>query len=158
VLLEAGVGIVLTLRAPLLPNLIGFLVVLAAMALVAGLLFRRPAPVAWSIVLLGAAYGLSLIGQPESVDATSLLVAAALFLAAEVAYLGIEAEAFVGISRGPLLASLAVALGSVPIGLLLLAIGPSLLVAGPILTAAGVAATLVLLGVVIATAARRASP
>jgi hypothetical protein len=157
-MLEAGVGIFLTLHAPLLPNLIGLLVVLAEMTLVAGLLFRRPAPVAWSIVLLGAGYGFSLIGRPDTVDAISLLVAAALFLAAEVAYLGIEEEVVFGLSRGPLLGSLAVAVASVLIGVLLLAIGQSLLVASPLLTAAGVAATLVLLGAVVATAARRASP
>jgi len=156
-MIEAAVGVLLIRRAPLLPGLAGLLVVLAVMTLIGGLLLRRPATVAWSIVLLGAAYGLSLIGERESVDAISLLVAAALFLAAEAAYLAVETEVFSGMLIRPVLASLAVATGSVVIGVLLLAIGQSFLVAGPVVTAGGVAATLVLLGLVIRAAARRAS-
>lgn len=155
--IEAAVGVLLIWRTPLLPNLIGLLLVLAELALVGGLIWRKRAPIAWSIVLLGASYGLSLIGAPESVDAGSLLVVAGLFLAAEVAYLVVEETAYSEIPMRPLLASLAVAAGSVVVSLLLLAIGSqSVLAAGPVVTAAGVAATLVLLGVVIATAARRA--
>jgi hypothetical protein len=157
VIIEAAVGVLLIRRTPLLPNLIGLLLVLAELTLVGGLVWRKGAPIAWSIVLLGASYGLSLIGGPESLDAGSLLVAAGLFLAAEVAYLGVEETAFPGIPMRPLLASLVVAAGSIVVSVLLLAIGSqSVLAAGPGATAAGVAATLVLLGVVIATAARRA--
>lgn len=155
--IEAAVGVLLIWRTPLLPNLIGLLLVLAELSLVGGLIWRKRAPIAWSIVLLGASYGLSLIGGAESVDAGSLLVAAGLFLAAEVAYLGVEETASSRIPMRPLLASLAVAAGSVVVSLLLLAIGSqSVLVAGPVVTAVGVAATLILLGLVIATAARRA--
>ena len=156
-IIEAALGVLLIWRTPLLPNLIGLLAVLAELTLVGGLIWRRTGPIAWSIVLLGASYGLSLIGGSQSLDAGSLLVAAGLFLAAEVAYLGIDETAFSGIPMRPLLASLAVAAGSVVVSLLLLAIGrQSVLAAGPVVTAAGVGATLVLLGVVIATAARRA--
>jgi hypothetical protein len=156
VLIEAAVGVVLIWRAPLLPNLIGLLVVLAEGALVGGLLWRLTGPIAWSMVLLGAAFGLSLIGERQGFDAISLLVAAALFLAAEVAYLGIEVTIFSSSPIRPLLASLAVAIGSVVTGVLLLAIGDSLSAADPILTAGGVAASLVLIGLLIAAAARRA--
>jgi hypothetical protein len=157
VIIEAALGVLLIWRTPLLPNLIGLLAVLAELTLVGGLIWRRTGPIAWSIVLLGASYGLSLIGGSQNLDAGSLLVAAGLFLAAEVAYLGVEEPAFSGIPMRPLLASLAVASGSVVVSLLLLAIGSqSVLAAGPVVTAAGVGATLVLLGVVIATAARRA--
>jgi hypothetical protein len=158
VTLEAAIAVLLIWRAPLLPNLIGLLVVLAEMLLVGGLVWRQPALVAWSIVLVGAAYGLSLVGQRESVDATALLVAAVLFLAAEVAYLAVDEGAFSGIPIRPLAAAIAVAIGSMVISVILLAIGQSVPVAGPLLTAGGVAATLVLLGLVIATAARRAHP
>jgi len=126
------------------------------MLLIGGLLSRQPAPLAWSIVLVGTAYGLSLVGQRESVDATGLLVAAVLFLAAEVAYLGVDPEAFSGLPIRPLAAAIAVALGSVVISVLLLAIGESALAGGPLLMAGGIAAALILLGVVLATAARRA--
>ena len=127
------------------------------MTLVGGLLWRRSAPVAWSIGLLGAAYGLSLIGEPESLDAISLLVAAALFLAADAGYLAVRTDAFSDIPIRPVVASVAVAMGSVVIGVLLLAIGQSFVVAGPLLTAIGVVATLVLLGIVLGEATRRAS-
>jgi hypothetical protein len=157
-MIEAAVGVLLIRRAPLLPNLTGLLVVLAVMTLIGGLLFRRPGPVAWSIGLLGAAYGLSLIGDRGRVDAISLLVAAALFLAAEAAYLAVETEVFSGMPIHRLLASVAVAMGSAVIGVLLLAIGQSFLVAAPVVTAGGVAATLVLLGLLITAATRRASP
>ena len=59
-----------------------------------------------------------------------------------------------------LIAALSVALivrGNVVIGVLLLAIGQSFVVAGPLLTAIGVVATLVLLGIVLSEATRRAS-
>ena len=156
-LIEAALGVLLIWRTPLLPNLIGLLLVLAELTLVGGLIWQKRPPIAWSIVLLGASYGLSLIGDAESVDAGSLLVAAGLFLTAEVAYLAVEETAFSRIPTRPLLASLAVAAGSVVVSLLLLGIGSqSVLVAGPVVTAGGVAATLILLGLVIATAARRA--
>lgn len=149
------VGVVLIQRAPIFPRVVGLVVTLALLTLVVGVVFRRSALVAWSIVLLGAAYGLSIIGERESVDAVSLLVAAALFLAAEAGYLAVEGEVFIGPPVHRALSSLAVAVGSAVIGVILLAIGESFLNAGPLLTAGGVASTLVLLGVVIRTAARR---
>jgi hypothetical protein len=152
------VGVVLIQRAPVFPRVVGLVVTLALLTLVVGILLRRSALVAWSIVLLGTASGLSLIGEPASVDAVSLLVAAALFLAAEAGYLAVEGEVFYGPPVHRALSSLAVAMGSAVIGVILLAIGESFLNAGPLLTAGGVAAALVLLGVVITTAARRTAP
>ena len=152
------VGVVLIQRAPVFPRVVGLVVTLALLTLVVGVLLRRSALVAASIVLLGTAYGLSIIGARESVDAVSLLVAAMLFLAAEAGYLAVEREVFIGPPVHRALSSLAVAMGSAVIGVILLAIGESFLNAGPLLTAGGIAATLVLLGVVITAAARRTAP
>jgi hypothetical protein len=146
---------VLVQRAPIFPRVVGLVVTLALLTLVVGVVFRRPVLVAWSIVLLGAAYGFSIIGERESIDAVSLLVAATLFLAAEAGYLAVEREVFIAPPVHRALTSLAVAVGSVVIGVILLAIGESLLNAGPLLTAGGIAATLVLLAVVVTAAARR---
>lgn len=155
-MIEAALGILLVWRTPLIANLIGLLVVLAEMALVGGLIWRKPAPIAWSIVLLGTAFGLSLIGEPQTIDAFSLPMAAGLFLAAELAYLGVEERVFSRLLLRRALASLAVAAGALLVGLYLLAIGPSFAVAGAAMTAAGVAAALVLLGLVVAAAAHEA--
>jgi hypothetical protein len=148
-------GVVLIQRAPIFPRVVGLVVTLALLTLVVGVVFRRSALVAWSIVLLGTAYGFSIIGEPVSVDAVSLLVAATIFLAAEAGYLAVEEEILIAPPVRRALSSLAVAVGSAIIGVILLAIGESLLNAGPLLTAGGIAATLVLLAVVITAAARR---
>ncbi len=142
-------------RAPIFPRVVGLVVTLALLTLVVGVVLRRSALVAWSIVLLGTAYGFSIIGEPVSVDAVSLLVAATIFLAAEAGYLAVEEEVLIAPPVHRALSSLAVAVGSAVIGVILLAIGESLLNAGPLLTAGGIAATLVLRGVVITAAARR---
>lgn len=148
-------GVVLIQRAPVFPRVVGLVASLALLTLVVAELLRRSALVAGSIVLLGTAYGLSIIGARESVDAVSLLVAAMLFLAAEAGYLAVEGEVSIGPPVDRALASLAVAVGSFVIGVILLAIGESLLNAGPLLTAGGIAATLVLLAVVVTAAGRR---
>ena len=153
--IEAVLGVALVQRAPVLPRVVGLVVAMALLTLGVGVVFRRSALVAWSIVLLGTAYGFSIIGEPVGVDAVSLLVAATLFLAAEAGYLAIEGEVFIAPPVHRALSSLAVAAGSAIIGVILLAIGESLLNAGPLLTAGGIAATLVLLAVVITAAARR---
>lgn len=149
---------VLIERAPIFPRVVGLVITLALLTLVAGIVFRRSVLVAWSIVLLGTAYGFSIIGARESVDAVGLLVAAAFFLAAEAGYLAVEGDVFIGPPVHRALSSLAVAMGSAVIGVILLAIGESFLNAGPLLAAGGVAATLVLLGVVMTVAARRTAP
>lgn len=136
--------------------MVGLVVTLALLTLVVGVALRRSALVAWSIVLLGAAYGFSIIGARETVDAVSLLVAATLFLAAEAGYLAVERELLIAPPVHRALSSLAVAVGSAVIGVILLAIGESFLSAGPLLTAGGVAAALVLLGALMTVAARRA--
>jgi hypothetical protein len=151
-------GVVLIQRAPIFPRVVGLVVTLALLTMVVGVVLRRSALIAWSIVLLGTAYGFSIIGQRESVDAVSLLVAATLFLAAEAGYLAVEGEVFIGLPVHRTLSSLAVAVGSAVIGVILLAIGESFLSVGPLLTAGGVGATLVLLGVVMTAAARRTGP
>jgi hypothetical protein len=130
-------------------------VALGALTLLAGLGFRRPAAIAWSILLLAVAYGFTLIGGRAATDSASLPVAGALFLVAELGYLAVEVGYFPGLPLRPMLASLGVALGSIVLGVVVLAMGQSFVVVGPLLTAAGVVAALILLGMVAANAARR---
>ena len=85
----AGLSIFLVERAHA-RGLVGLIAALALVSLSAGLGWRRASSVAWSIALLGLAYGLTLIGAGGTVDAWSLLAAGWLFLYAESAYLALE--------------------------------------------------------------------
>lgn len=125
------------------------------LALLVGFALHRPAAVAWSTVVLGAAYGLTLIGRGEAIDAGSLLVAGWLFVCAELGYLAVEPESLPRLPWRPVGAAAAIAVSSIVPGVVLLAINQSFAVAGPLLTAGGVAAALAVLALVAGTATRR---
>lgn len=149
-----ALGIVLVQRASL-PGLVGLLVVVATLALLVAVAWRRPAGVAWSTLVLGAAYGLTLVGRGEGIDAGSLLVAGSLFLIAELGYLAVEPHTLPRLPWRPVLAAIAVAVASILPGVVLLAINESLAATGALLTAAGVTAALALIALIGSSAARR---
>jgi hypothetical protein len=118
---------------------------------------RRPAPVAWSLALLGAAYAAHLALDGGSVDTRAPLEAAGLLLVAELAFDSLEQ----GVARAsPELAALRVAVlaglmvGSIVLGAGILAVAAIPLQGGVVLTAVGVAAAGVALAL-LALLARR---
>lgn len=131
-----------------LGELVGLTVAVAMLALLVAFAWRRPAAVAWATVLLGLAYGLTLVGRGEGIDAGSLVVAGWLFLTAELAYLAVEPDSLPHLPWRPVAAAALVALGSIVLGVVLLAISQSLAAAGPLLTAAGVTAALALIALI----------
>lgn len=135
-------------------QLAGLIAALAIASLLIGLGLRRASLIAWSIVLLALAYGVTLMGGGGTLDAASLLVAGWLFLVAEAAYLALETGPQPTWPWRHALAALAIAIGSSLAGILLLALNQSLLTSGPLLLAGGVVAALALLALL----ARRLSP
>jgi hypothetical protein len=131
-------------------------VVLAWIALAGGLAARRPLLIGCSAALLAAAYGLTLDGRGGGIDAGSLLVAGWLFLCADLGILATETPGRTPLPWRHLAGDAAVGLGSAVTGVVLLGINQSIDLAGPLLTAAGVAAALLLLALLAASAVRRA--
>lgn len=122
---------------------------LSALALLAGVGFRRPGGIAGSVVLLLVAYAVTLVEAGEAIDAGSLVVAGALFCTAELGFLAVEAGLPSGVPWRRLLATVALAAGSALPGVMILAAGQSSLPVGPVGTAAGVAGALLLTGIVV---------
>ena len=119
---------------------------------------RWAAPLPWGFVGIGAAYALFLSLRPGTVDGRAPMVAAALFIAAELSYWSIErrnwpSEGQVVVRRLALLASAGLAAAIVG-GLLLLLSSERRTGIGP--EAAGIAAAVLTLAI-IAALARRSS-
>jgi hypothetical protein len=131
------------------PGAAGLLGAAGAAVLAIGLVLRRGLLVTAGIALVGAGYGVSLIGA--GLDGAAGLVAGGLVLAAELAYWAIEPGAAVRLGReatgrrGAFAGALALAGGI--LGALLVAAGSTPLDGGSGLGLAGVAAVVLVAGV-----------
>lgn len=131
-----------------LGSLIGLLWALAAMALLLGLAADRPAGIPWSLLLLGGAYAVSLIGRASVIDALSLPAAGLIFLAAQLGSLSLSAGSSVRSLVRPLSASLVVILLSSAAGVMILGLSSAAPLAGPAVQGAGAAAALAAIALV----------
>lgn len=118
------------------------LTALAVLALTVAFLLSRPGLVAWVVVFGGGAYSLTLIGRAGAIDGYSLVVAPALFLAAEIAAITVRARPPVRALVRPLTAALGVAVGAVVAGVLVLGLSAASPFGGPVAVLVGVAAVL----------------
>jgi hypothetical protein len=121
---------------------------------------RRPAPIAWSLALLGGAYAVRLALDGGDVDTLAPLEAAGLLLVAELAYDGLErpvARVPASLVARRLAVVAALAAGTVVLGVAILAIAAIPLGGGVALTAVGVASAAVAFAV-LARLARRHEP
>jgi len=84
---------------------------IAVALLVVGLLARMPTLVTTALVVLGAEYGAVLAIESEPLDRGAPVVAAALFLAAELAWWSLELRARIAAEAGSYLRRLAFLLG-----------------------------------------------
>lgn len=141
-------------RLALIPAALG---AASVVLLAAAFVTRWPAPVAWSLALLGGEYGAWLALRGDAVDTRAPLYAAGFVVLAELAYEGLArgvawVEPELVARRVLLLAGLAV--GSVALGAVVLAVATIPLRGGVVLTAVGVAAATLALAL-IARLARR---
>jgi hypothetical protein len=127
-----------------------------AVALVAvGLLVRVPAFVTAGLVLLGAEYGAVLAIESEPLDRGAPVVAAALFLAAELAWWSLELRARIASEAGSYLRRLAFLLGltvgALALGAGVLALVDAVRVRGLAVELAGAAAAAAILALALLT-------
>jgi hypothetical protein len=131
-----------------LGSLMGLLCALAAMAMLLGLAADRQAGIPWSLLLLGGAYAVSLIGRASVIDALSLPAAGLIFLAAQLGSLSLSAGPGVRSLVRPLSASLVVILLSSAAGVMILGLASAATVAGPVVQGVGAAAALAAIALV----------
>ena len=128
----------------------------SVLLLAAAVAWRAPAAVAWAVALCGSEYGVFLALRGRSVDRWAPLVAAALFLAAELAFRATESARSAPeraiVLRGGLWLAAGVA-GTAALGAVLLAAAGGT-PAGVGLEALGVAAAVLTLAVLVGLVAR----
>ena len=151
--LTVGTGAWLSLAAEgALRSTTLLLVLVAGVALAAGLALRRSIGIPAAIFLLGAAYALRLLAEEDALDQRAPILAAVLFATAELSYWSLELREGVADEAGAHLRRIGL-LAGISLGILALGIGLLTLVAGvgtggvavEALGAAAAVATLVLL-------------
>jgi len=158
-ILAGGLAAYATVTAPRLPDVVAAPGVLALVLIAAGLAGRWPGVLAFGLALLAGQYATALLLEREVIDPGAPLYAGGFVLAAELGFWSLE-EDVVPAERAllgrRLVASLAVALGSLMLAALVL-VGSQIGVgAGLAVEAAGIAAAAGILAVV-ARLARRSS-
>ncbi|HWG55372.1 MAG TPA: hypothetical protein VNT58_02490 [Gaiellaceae bacterium] len=132
----------------------------AVAALALALLARRPSLVAVAAALVGGQYSLLLAVESPALDTRAAVVAAALYVVAELGYWGVELRGAVADEPGMLLRRVAVlcatAVGVAVFGIALLTLVETVGRGGRVLEAAGVAAAVGVLALVVLAA--RAGP
>ena len=119
--------------------------------LAAGLATRRPGPVAWSLTVLGAQYGVLLLLRGGALDTRAPLYGAGFLVLAELAYEGLGrgvARAEPELVARRVLGLAALAIGSIALGAALLAVSAVPLPGGVYLTAVGVVAVCLALALI----------
>jgi hypothetical protein len=134
------------LGLPASPGPIGALGGVAAVLYVVALAMPWPGALPWALGLLGVEYLVALVLRGAPLDEGAPAYAAALFLSAELGWLGLEARRGGAPWPGRLVAIGALALGGAGLGALLLLVTAVPLAGGFLLTGVGVAAAMAIAG------------
>ena len=128
----------------------------AAVLLAVTLVARRPEGIVAALLLLGAAYAVTLVVDDPPLDARAAIVGAALLTAGELAHLSLGARSAVTEEAGAAAHRIAwiavLALGAMALGAVVLAIADLLRTGGVAIEVVGVAAALAAVGLLVLAA------
>ena len=142
-MLAAGLAISPAIALQTAP-LVGGLGWLAFVLFVAGQTLPVPGALAWAVGLLAIEYLATLKLRGAAVDVAAPAYSAALFLCAELGWLGLEARRGGRLWPGRAMAVALLALGGAALGVLLLLLAAAPIAGGVVLTGLGVAAAVVI--------------